>query len=156
MHWLPLPMLPTGWATGFRKSAAWFSDPQKPYWNSEGNKPKPWQFLQAWIYLLGFPRSCEVIVDWPALLKCHFLVLLFVTSTLFPRLVACTDCSTSAIFRSGSFWGVEIMVPSLQGYCEPEIKASWEAHSKGSLNASSSSCSDCIFQLRLGHMGWGV
>lgn len=145
-------MLPMRWA----KSASWLSDPQKSCWNSEGakqwNKLKLWQFSQAWIYLLGFPVSCKAIVDWLALLKCHFLVILFVAGILFPRLVACTSCLTFVSFSSGSSCGMEIMKPSLQGYCESETKASWEIHPKGSLNASFSSCSDGIVQLSLGHM----
>lgn len=101
---------------------------------------------------IAFGPLLSAIVDWLALLKCHFSVFLFVTSILFARLVTCTSCSTPVSFRSGSSCGVEVMKPSLQGYCESETKASWEIHSKGSLNASSSSCSDGIVQLRLGHM----
>lgn len=33
---------------------------------------------------------------------------------------------TPVIFKSGAACGMEILTPSSQGYCESEIKASWE------------------------------
>ena len=106
-----------------------WSDPRGPHWSSvrsEGTKqwniPKLQLFLQAWTYLVGVTISCEAIVDGLALLQCNFLCLLFLPAVPSPELVTWTDCFPPAIFRSGSSFGMGVMMPSLQGYCESKIK----------------------------------
>lgn len=123
----PCVCVPSRRSHGLRKSASWLRGfcgvtLRDPHWNicneifqncscSSKLELTSWDTLDVLKPLL---------MDWPSLpIISHFSFLPAIPS---PERVPCRDGLLPAIFRSGSSCGMGVMIPSLQAYCESEIK----------------------------------